>query len=191
MRSASSSPRPTCAPAAPGVFDRDDISLLLASACLPHLHQAVEIDGDPYWDGGYMGNPGIWPLVYRCTTADVIVQINPVVREGIPRTSLEIDNRMNEIAFNSSVILIVLSIDANAHRTRDDLIAPGYCRGDASARNRRRAGGKWQDRGATHCGLPSARLRRRTRDCHADRSSLVTCFACCAGLFGAPSTSGW
>ena len=52
-----------------------------------------------------MGNPAIWPLIYRCTTADVvIVQINPVVREGIPRTSLEIDNRMNEIAFNSSLM---------------------------------------------------------------------------------------
>jgi NTE family protein len=91
----------------PRVFDRDDISLdaLLASACLPQLYQAVEIDGEPYWDGGYMGNPAIWPLVYRCTTADVvIVQINPVVREGIPRTSLEIDNRMNEIAFNSSLM---------------------------------------------------------------------------------------
>ena len=91
----------------PRVFDRDDISLdaLLASACLPHLYQAVEIDGEPYWDGGYMGNPAIWPLIYRCTTTDVvIVQINPVVREGIPRTSLEIDDRMNEIAFNSSLM---------------------------------------------------------------------------------------
>jgi NTE family protein len=91
----------------PRVFGRDDISLdaLLASACLPHLYQAVEIDGEPYWDGGYMGNPAIWPLIYRGTTMDVvIVQINPVVREGIPRTSLEIDNRMNEIAFNSSLM---------------------------------------------------------------------------------------
>ena len=87
------------------VFERDDLSLdaLLASACLPHLFQSVEIDGDPYWDGGYMGNPAIWPLIYGCQTADVVlVQINPLIREGVPRTALEIDNRMNEIAFNAS-----------------------------------------------------------------------------------------
>ena len=91
----------------PRVFDQNDLSLdaLLASACLPHLYQAVEIDGDPYWDGGYMGNPAIWPLIYGCETADVVlVQINPLVREGVPRTALEIDNRMNEIAFNSSLM---------------------------------------------------------------------------------------
>jgi NTE family protein len=89
------------------VFDQHDLSLdaLLALACLPHLYQAVEIDGDPYWDGGYLGNPAIWPLIYGCTTADVVlVQINPLVREGVPRTSLEIDNRTNEIAFNASLM---------------------------------------------------------------------------------------
>jgi len=89
------------------VFGQDDLSLdaLLASACLPHLYQAVEIDGDPYWDGGYMGNPAIWPLIYGCQTADVVlVQINPLIREGVPRTALEIDNRMNEIAFNASLM---------------------------------------------------------------------------------------
>jgi NTE family protein len=91
----------------PRVFGQDDLSLdaLLASACLPHLYQAVEIDGDPYWDGGYMGNPAIWPLIYGCATADVVlVQINPLEREGVPRTALEIDNRMNEIAFNASLL---------------------------------------------------------------------------------------
>jgi NTE family protein len=89
------------------IFDRKDLSLdaLLASACLPHLYQAVEIDGDPYWDGGYMGNPAIWPLIYNCSTADVVlVQINPLVREGVPRTPVEIENRLNEIAFNSSLM---------------------------------------------------------------------------------------
>jgi len=89
------------------VFDRSDLSLdaLLASACLPHLYQAVEIDGDPYWDGGYMGNPAIWPLIYHASTLDVIlVQINPLVREGVPRTPAEIENRLNEIAFNASLM---------------------------------------------------------------------------------------
>lgn len=91
----------------PRVFGQDDLSLdvLLASACLPHLYQAVEIEGDPYWDGGYMGNPAIWPLIYGCATADIVlVQINPLVREGVPQTSFEIDNRVNEIAFNASLM---------------------------------------------------------------------------------------
>jgi NTE family protein len=89
------------------VFDRTDLSLdaLLASACLPHLYQAVVIDGDPYWDGGYLGNPAIWPLIYHSSTADVVlVQINPLVRSGVPRTPAEIENRLNEIAFNSSLM---------------------------------------------------------------------------------------
>ena len=89
------------------VFDQRDLSLdaLLASTCVPTLYQAVEIDGDPYWDGGYMGNPVIWPLVYKATSADVVlVQINPIEREGVPRTPVEIDNRINEIAFNSSLM---------------------------------------------------------------------------------------
>jgi NTE family protein len=89
------------------IFDQRDLTLdaLLASACLPHLFQAVEIDGEPYWDGGYRGNPAIWPLIYKSETADVVlVQINPLVREGVPRTSFEIDNRMNEIAFNASLL---------------------------------------------------------------------------------------
>ena len=65
----------------------------------------MEIDGDPYWDGGYLGNPAIWPLIYGCATADVVlVQTNPLVREGLPRTPLEIDNRTNKIAFKASLM---------------------------------------------------------------------------------------
>ena len=85
--------RPTCGTGRARIFDRKDLSLdaLLASACLPHLYQAVEIDGEPYWDGGYMGNPAIWPLIYNCSTADVVlVQVNPLVREDVPRTPAEI-----------------------------------------------------------------------------------------------------
>jgi len=91
----------------PRVFHQHELSLdaLLASACIPHLYQAVEIDGEPYWDGGYMGNPAIWPLIYEAASADVVlVQINPVVRDEVPRTAFEIDNRVNEIAFNSSLM---------------------------------------------------------------------------------------
>ena len=89
------------------VFDREDLSIdaLLASACLPTVFQAIEIDGDPYWDGGYMGNPAIFPLIYGCASPDVlIVQINPVEREGTPQTPAEILNRLNEITFNSTLM---------------------------------------------------------------------------------------
>lgn len=89
------------------LFDRSDVSIdaLLASACLPHLYQAVEIDGDAYWDGGYMGNPLIWPLIYNAETADVVlVQITPLERDEVPRSTADINNRLDEIAFNSSLI---------------------------------------------------------------------------------------
>jgi NTE family protein len=78
---------------------------LLASACLPTLFQAVEIDGEPYWDGGYSGNPSLAPLIRECASRDtIIVQINPIERPGTPRTAREIHNRLNEIAFNSVLI---------------------------------------------------------------------------------------
>jgi NTE family protein len=89
------------------VFSGAELSLdaLLASACLPMLFQAVEIDGAPYWDGGYMGNPAIFPLIYGCECPDVaIVQINPLTRQGTPKTISAILDRLNEITFNSSLV---------------------------------------------------------------------------------------
>ncbi|WP_397475545.1 patatin-like phospholipase family protein [Pusillimonas sp.] len=89
------------------IFDRNDLSVdaLLASACLPHLYQAIEIDDDAYWDGGYMGNPSIWPLIYKADTADVVlVQITPIERQEVPYNTADINNRLDEIAFNSSLI---------------------------------------------------------------------------------------
>jgi NTE family protein len=89
------------------VFDNSDVTVdaILASACLPMMFHSVIIDGDPYWDGGYMGNPAIYPLIYRCDSRDVaIIQINPIEREGVPRTPAEIVNRLNEITFNSSLM---------------------------------------------------------------------------------------
>jgi NTE family protein len=78
---------------------------VLASACLPFLHQAVEIDGEAYWDGGYMGNPAIFPLIYGCESTDVVVvHINPIERPDLPRSATEIMNRINEISFNSSLM---------------------------------------------------------------------------------------
>ena len=79
--------------------------VLLASACLPTIFQAVEIDGEPYWDGGYSGNPTMAPLIRECSASDtILVQINPIVRNETPRTAREIQNRLNEIAFNATLI---------------------------------------------------------------------------------------
>jgi NTE family protein len=69
------------------------------------MFQAVEIDGEFYWDGGYMGNPAIFPLIYSCDSCDVvIVHLNPIVREGCPTTAAAIMNRINEVSFNSSLM---------------------------------------------------------------------------------------
>lgn len=71
----------------------------------PTLYQAVEIDGDPYWDGGYTGNPTVTPLVRECESHDtLLVQINPVERPGTPRSARDILNRLNEISFNSPLL---------------------------------------------------------------------------------------
>ena len=89
------------------VFDNDGITIdaVMASGCLPFLFQAVEIDGEAYWDGGYMGNPAIYPLIYNCESRDVIiVHINPMERRELPRTAPGILNRINEISFNSSLM---------------------------------------------------------------------------------------
>ncbi|MBV9250839.1 MAG: patatin-like phospholipase family protein [Acetobacteraceae bacterium] len=78
---------------------------VLASACLPFLFRTVEIDGESYWDGGYMGNPAVFPLIYNCESCDIVVlHINPIVRTELPRTAREILNRVNEISFNSSLM---------------------------------------------------------------------------------------
>jgi NTE family protein len=89
------------------VFRNDEITAdaVLASGCLPFLFQAVEIGGEAYWDGGYMGNPAIFPLIYHCDSQDVvIVHINPMERKELPVTASEIQNRINEISFNSSLM---------------------------------------------------------------------------------------
>ncbi len=81
------------------------VDAVMASACLPTMFHAVEIDGEAYWDGGYMGNPAIFPLIYNCESADVvIVHINPLLREEVPRSADDILNRINEISFNSSLM---------------------------------------------------------------------------------------
>ncbi|HYA04292.1 MAG TPA: patatin-like phospholipase family protein [Xanthobacteraceae bacterium] len=89
------------------VFPREKITsdAVMASACLPSLFRAVEIDGVPYWDGGYLGNPVIFPFFHTTATEDVlVVQINPLVRRATPMSSSEIMNRINEITFNSPLL---------------------------------------------------------------------------------------
>jgi NTE family protein len=89
------------------VFHRPELTpdAVMASACLPYLFQAVEIDGTPYWDGGFSSNPALFPFAYHCTSPDVvIVQINPIEREGTPTNARDILNRVNEISFNSSLL---------------------------------------------------------------------------------------
>ena len=89
------------------VFPREkiDADAVMASAALPYVFRAVEIDGVPYWDGGYTANPPIYPFFRTTDTEDVlVVQINPVLRASTPQTSQEIVNRINEITFNASLI---------------------------------------------------------------------------------------
>ncbi len=91
----------------PRVFSTGEVSLeaVLASACLPQMYKAVEIDGQAYWDGGFSANPALFPLVMSPASSDlVIVQINPFHRHALPTTAREIMNRMNEISFNTSLI---------------------------------------------------------------------------------------
>jgi NTE family protein len=89
------------------VFSGKEVSAsaVMASACLPTIFHAVEIDGEAYWDGGYMGNPALFPLIYNCKSTDiVIVHINPLFRKEVPRSADDILNRINEISFNSSLM---------------------------------------------------------------------------------------
>ncbi len=78
------------------------VDVLLASACLPKIHHAVEIDGEPYWDGGYAANPAVFPLFYDCEAHDVLlVLLSPLRREGLPQTVQEIESRIVDLAFSA------------------------------------------------------------------------------------------
>jgi len=91
----------------PRIFRNQEagVDALLASACLPQLFQAIEIDGQAYWDGGYSGNPTISPLVRECSANDtILVQINPVERPEVPKTAGQIFSRVNEISFNAPLL---------------------------------------------------------------------------------------
>ncbi len=89
------------------VFKHHEITAktVMASSCLPEVFHAVEVDGEHYWDGGFMGNPPLYPLFYHTTCPDVLlVQINPVERDEVPVTARGIHNRLNEITFNATLL---------------------------------------------------------------------------------------
>lgn len=113
------------------VFDSRSLTadMVMASACLPHLYKAVVIDGVPYWDGGYMGNPALFPFHTESDTADtIIVQINPVERKGVPMSAHDIQNRLNEITFNSSLLKELRSIDFVARLIDEGKLDPQHYR---------------------------------------------------------------
>ena len=106
-----------------------DARAVLASACLPMLFQAVEIDGEPYWDGGYSVNPALSPLIKECATADLLlVQINPLTRDHLPRTSAEIVDRVNELTFNASLLTQMRAIDFVNRLVADGAVSHARCK---------------------------------------------------------------
>ena len=106
---------------------------IMASACLPQLFQAVEIDGEPYWDGGFLANPPLWPLFYDDTPDDIlVVTLNPFVREETPKTPGEIMDRLNEITFNAA-----LASELRAIAFVQKLLDEGLLKDNARGRYRR------------------------------------------------------
>jgi NTE family protein len=112
----------------PRVFTGDALShdALLASACLPQLFRAVTIDGEAYWDGGYSGNPALWPLIYRTAATDLLlVKVNPLTRAATPETAAEIADRVNEITFNAGLVAEMRAIHFVQRLLADGRIDPG------------------------------------------------------------------
>lgn len=112
------------------IFSQGEVTAeaVLASACLPQMSPAVEIDGEAYWDGGFSGNPALQPLVESRVTDILIVQINPVIRHEIPRSAREIINRVNEISFNSSLLKELRTINLFERLMKIEGVEPGVKR---------------------------------------------------------------
>ena len=111
------------------MFDNKDLSLdsVMASACLPFMFQAVNVDEDYFWDGGYMGNPAIFPLIYNSDCQDILIlHINPIFRDQVPETAVDILNRMNEISFNSSLMREMRAISFVSKMLDDGWIKDKY-----------------------------------------------------------------
>jgi NTE family protein len=111
------------------VFTNREVTLdvIMASACLPFLYKAVEIDGEHYWDGGYTGNPALFPFFYRCESRDVVViHINPMERDEMPMSAPDIMNRINEVSFNASLVREFRAIDFVAKLLDEEWLKPEY-----------------------------------------------------------------
>lgn len=109
------------------VNEEIDTDVIMASACLPYLFKAVEIDGAHYWDGGYTGNPALYPLIYHTDCRDILIlNINPIVRAETPKTAHEIHNRINEISFNSSLLQELRAIAFAARLLDEDWLKPDH-----------------------------------------------------------------
>jgi NTE family protein len=107
------------------IFRRDILTAdhVMASACLPRLFQSVVISGVPYWDGGYSGNPPLWPLFYETDCRDaIIIQINPIEREATPQSTMEITNRIDEISFNAPLLAELRAADFVARLIEEGLL---------------------------------------------------------------------
>ena len=99
----------------------------MASACLPFMFKAVDVGGEDYWDGGYVGNPALFPLFYETDTRDVlIVHINPMLRPETPTTAPDIMNRINEISFNASLLKEMRAIAFVKKLIDDDMLKDEY-----------------------------------------------------------------
>jgi NTE family protein len=109
------------------VFPRETltIQMVMASAALPTLFQAVQVDDKFYWDGGYMGNPVLFPFFHASASPDImIVQINPIERRGVPKTAPDILNRINEISFNASLLNELRAVDFVRRMLKADRLSP-------------------------------------------------------------------
>ncbi len=111
------------------IFDRKSLTadMVMASACLPLVFQAIEIDGVPYWDGGYMGNPSLFPLYHANKCDDIlIIQINPIERPGPPKNTREITDRINEITFNASLLSELRAIHFVSRLKKEGVLQDTY-----------------------------------------------------------------
>ena len=115
------------------VFEGRDITIeaVLASGCIPSVFQAIEIDGEHYWDGGYMGNPPFFPIIYNCSSADVVlIMVNPIQIKQVPQTAQAILDRINTLSFNSSLMREMRAIDFV-----NRLVDSGFDRGRTAQEN--------------------------------------------------------
>lgn len=102
------------------------VEALQATACLPTIHAAVMVKGEYYWDGGFIGNPVIYPLIYDCETSDVmLIKLNPTHRNRLPITASEIGDRLNEITNNTSIMREMRSMHFITKLIDDGIVAPG------------------------------------------------------------------